>query len=92
MTDMDGNDARPPRHAHAHVADQEYGLEEGGDEITKVGRRRQVIGILVRVVFYLRIEEDVGVLSVTWGWAGVAIRDHDSLASHRLDAVDIARA
>lgn len=44
MTDMDGDGARS---RHVHVADEECGLGEGGDQVTKVGRRRQVIGILV---------------------------------------------
>ena len=47
MTDMDGDSARS---RHVHVMDEEHGLEDGGDEVTKVGRRRQVIGILVSIV------------------------------------------
>ncbi|KAM5540069.1 hypothetical protein V8D89_006209 [Ganoderma adspersum] len=46
MTNMDGDNVAP-RHVHVHAPDEEYGLEEGVDEVTKVGRRRQVIGILV---------------------------------------------
>ena len=60
MTDMDGDGARS---RHVHVADEEYGLEEGGDQATKVGRRRQVIGILVSTLVVLA-QETMRVLSV----------------------------
>ena len=50
MTNMDGDNVTS-RHVHVHAPDEEYGFEDGADEVTKVGRRRQVIGILVRIVF-----------------------------------------
>ena len=89
MTNMDGDNVAPPRHVHVHAPDEEYGFEEGADEVTKVGRRRQVIGILVRVVL-CRAKDDERV-DCNWGRAGVAIGDHDPLAGYRLDAVDIPR-
>ena len=63
MTNMDGDNVAP-RHVHVHAPDEEYGLEEGADEVTKVGRRRQVIGILVRVVLCRVAQETMRVLIV----------------------------
>ena len=66
MDGMDGDDdARRVAHGHEHAhvhdegVDEECGVAEEepapGDEQTKVGRRRQVIGILVSALPYPRL-------------------------------------
>ena len=48
MHDIDGEDDDGHGHMHDGVVDEECGAEPGEQEAeTKVGRRRQVIGILV---------------------------------------------